>query len=287
MPRQAKAALLALVVCGLLLLVAFAARGGHPNGSGRVSQRAVPYALQDSLLTLIAVLYGIAIVVAIVLMFRHREKWREPESHWLRNLIAILVVMATVALVYALVARKPTPQQGERVHIGRLQERGEPLARPQNLPPRHAKFDWPLALSVVALIVIGGAVVFIRMRRPGPIAPVAETVEQELASAVETTIDDLQSEGDPRRAVIAAYASMERVLASHGLARRRSDAPLEYLARVLRRLNVRESAVRSLTELFEYAKFSQHEIGADMKEEAITALEHLRDDLRREEMLAA
>ena len=270
-----------------MLLVAFAARGGHPNGSGRVSQRTVPYALQDGLLTLIAVLYAIAIVVAVILMFRHRDKWREPQSHWLRNFIAVLVIMGTVAVMYGLIARKPPPQQGERVHIGRLKERGEPSARVRNLPPRHANFDWPLALSVIGLILVGGAILVVRLRRQELPESGEATVEHELASAVETTIDDLRLEGDARRAVIAAYANMERVLASHGLARRRSDAPLEYLARVLRQLHVRESAVRSLTELFEYAKFSPHEIDAAMKEEAIAALEHVRDDLRREDVLAA
>ena len=270
-----------------MLLVAFAARGGHPNGRGRVSQRTVPYALQDGLLTLIAVLYAIAIVVAVALMFRHRDKWQEPQSHWLRNFIAVLVIMGTAAILYAVVARKPPPQQGERVHIGRLQERGQGRPGVRNLPPRHAHFDWPLALSVIALIVVGGTILVVRMRRHERLEPVEATMEQELASAVETTIDDLRLEHDARRAVIAAYANMERVLASHGLARRRSDAPLEYLARVLRRLHVRESAVRSLTELFEYAKFSPHEIDAAMKERAITALENVRDDLRREEVLAA
>jgi hypothetical protein len=45
--------------------------------------------------------------------------------------------------------------------------------------------------------------------------------------------------------------------------------------------------VRSLTQLFEYAKFSAHEIDSGMKEQAIDALEDVRDDLRREEILAA
>jgi hypothetical protein len=35
-----------------------------------------------------------------------------------------------------------------------------------------------------------------------------------------------------------------------------------------------------LTSLFETAKFSQHDVGATMKEEAIGALETARDELR-------
>jgi len=77
------------------------------------------------------------------------------------------------------------------------------------------------------------------------------------------------------------------VLASHGLERRRAEVPHEYLARVLTELQVREGAVRALTELFEYAKFSPHEIDAAMKAEAIAALVAVRDDLQAEQELAA
>jgi hypothetical protein len=38
--------------------------------------------------------------------------------------------------------------------------------------------------------------------------------------------------------------------------------------------------VHGLTALFERARFSRHEIGLDMKEEAIAALEAIRDELR-------
>ena len=52
-------------------------------------------------------------------------------------------------------------------------------------------------------------------------------------------------------------------------------------------LRVRESAVVGLTRLFEYAKFSRHPVDDEMKEEAIDALIAIRDDLQREETVAA
>jgi len=77
------------------------------------------------------------------------------------------------------------------------------------------------------------------------------------------------------------------VLASHGLPRKREEVPYEYLARVLTALQVRESAVRTLTELFEYAKFSPHEIDPAMKEHAIESLVAVREDLQVTRELAA
>jgi hypothetical protein len=128
---------------------------------------------------------------------------------------------------------------------------------------------------------------YVRSRRR--LAPLWEErgLEADMVSAIETTIDDLRNERDARRAVIGAYALMERTLARHGLARDRSEAPLEYLAKILRGLHVRETAVVSLTRLFEYAKFSGHEVGPVMKEDAIEALIAIRDDLQREEARAA
>ncbi len=125
------------------------------------------------------------------------------------------------------------------------------------------------------------------MAAAAPLEPVGASLEEDIVATLETTIEDLRGERDPRRAVIAAYAQMERTLARHGYSRARSEAPFEYLARILRDLDVRDEAVRMLTGLFEYAKFSPHEIDGAMKEDAIDALLAIRDDLRREEALAA
>jgi hypothetical protein len=155
------------------------------------------------------------------------------------------------------------------------------------LPARHAHFQWPLALGLGALVLLGGVWVVVRRDRgPEPATPEG-SVEEELARAIGSTIDDLRGERDARRAVIAAYANMERILGSHGLARGRAEVPFEYLARVLRVLQVSETSIRSLTELFEYAKFSPHEIDETMKEQAIESLVAVKEDLQLRQDLAA
>jgi hypothetical protein len=84
---------------------------------------------------------------------------------------------------------------------------------------------------------------------------------------------------DPRAAVLAAYARMETALASVGLARRPSDAPREYLARLETGLGGGQAPAARLTELFERARFSPHPVGEDTRSEAIGALEALRSEL--------
>jgi hypothetical protein len=73
---------------------------------------------------------------------------------------------------------------------------------------------------------------------------------------------------------------MENTFARHGVGRRASETPLEYLRRALLALTAERGAVAQLTDLFEEAKFSRHDIGSDMKRDAIDALRTIRDDLQ-------
>ena len=107
-----------------------------------------------------------------------------------------------------------------------------------------------------------------------------ELLAEQLAVVLDETLDDLRAEEDPRRAIIRAYARLERVLATNGVPRAPAETPDEYLPRVLHELELEPAAVERLTALFTRAKFSQHDVDAAMKEEAIGALEQVRDELR-------
>jgi hypothetical protein len=286
-----RAGAVALLIVGLLALVTLGASGGRPTRHGHFAARPVPDGLQDSWITLLIIAYGLAIVGVLFMMFRRRHHWQDPDSHWLRNYCAVLVFMTVITGIgsWAIThghlrvrSQKLFGQQAQQ-HPGGLQS---PAGRPVHARPAH--FQWPLALAVGGFVLLGGTWIFLRRNRWRGIGITEpEGVEEELARAIGSTIDDLRGERDARRAVIAAYANMERILASHGLARGRSEVPYEYLARVLQLLQVRESAVRSLTELFEYAKFSRHEIDHAMKERAIESLITVREDLQVPRELAA
>jgi hypothetical protein len=129
--------------------------------------------------------------------------------------------------------------------------------------------------------VIGLVVGFLWLRRAEATRSRSpEEIAEELSHVLDDSLEDLRAEPDPRRAVIAAYARMERALAWFGLPRRAFEAPLEYLSRVLVELRASAESVRRLTSLFERAKFSTHEIGPTLKEDAIDALVTVRDELR-------
>jgi hypothetical protein len=284
-----RTAALALLIVGFLAVVALAATGGRATGHGEVAARRVPNTLQDSWVTLLTITYAVVIVAVLFTLFRRRRRFEDPQSRWLQNYCIILAFMAVFTAVgYFVIThghfreriRKQAAQQG--------QTRVRPLQPIKALPARHAHFQWPIVFGLGTLVLLAGTWVIIRRNlRPQPGPAGAETVEEELARAIGSTIDELRAERDARRAVIASYASMERILGSHGLARRRAEVPYEYLARVLPALRVSESAVRALTELFEYAKFSPHEIDPAMKERAIDSLLMVQHDLQSSEELAA
>jgi hypothetical protein len=148
---------------------------------------------------------------------------------------------------------------------------------------RSVSFQWPVLFLFAAL---GLALVawYVMRRRRVPYAPFQIPADDTalaavVAESIGDAIDDLKAEPDARRAVIAAYARMESVLARHGLRRTPSETPLEYLRRLLLGLTARGDAVEALTRLFEEAKFSGHQIDQGMKRDAIAALVSIRDDL--------
>ena len=91
----------------------------------------------------------------------------------------------------------------------------------------------------------------------------------------------MTADPDLRRAIIAAYSRMERALAGSGMPRHPAEAPFEYIERALSDLDTSAGSAKRLTGLFEWAKFSQHEPGPQMRDEAIDALVDVRDELRR------
>ena len=95
-----------------------------------------------------------------------------------------------------------------------------------------------------------------------------------MLEAFDESLDDLRAERDVRRAIIACYARMERALARTGAARRASETPFEFLARVLE--HIARAPGRALTDLFERAKFSTEPLGDADKQQALAALEALR-----------
>src|SRR5262249_45643906 len=72
------------------------------------------------------------------------------------------------------------------------------------------------------------------------------------------SIAALESERDPRRAILRAYSRMEHAFSDVEVVRARDETASEFLVRAMRRLRVGADAAAALTERFEEARFSTH-----------------------------
>jgi len=279
--RSARLAVVGGALFTLLVVVSFATRSGF----GSRSANAAPSLgflnwLFSVMLMLGAVLLVAAFYVYFFLVRNPQPRMRKSFGSRVAQGLAFVALMLFVAAAIVYVRRHSA---AFRLKLGQLGVAGNrPAHHAVGGPSRSVSFEWPVLLAFVALLLVTW---FLVRRRRGPSAslpaPADDTALAEVvAVSIGDAIEDLEAEPDARRAVIAAYARMEGVLARHGLRRTPSETPLEYLRRVLLGLTARGDAVQALTGLFEEAKFSGHRIDAGKKRDAIGALRTIRDDLR-------
>ena len=281
--RSVRLALVAVAVLALLAIVAFASRSGlgHSN-QAKPTPGYVNYAF-----TAFLILFVLAIPVAAwAFLMQAREggfQRKSLKARLFQNFLTV-VFFLLIAVIVVYIKRHHGHIFGN--NNSALEKAGDTLKNaqaPQQATKYAPHFEWLVFWIAVAGATVMAAAYLItryrrKRRRPAPLE--LPTVTEDLAASMSDSIDDLEAETDARAAVIAAYARMEGVLARHGLRRQPSEAPLEYLRRILLGITARADAVTRLTGLFEQAKFSLHDIDASMKDDAIGALREIRDDLR-------
>jgi len=292
----------------VLLATVAAGSRARLGGSGTLPAAGLlPAAVQAALnVTLPPMLLGgvvlLALIAAALKPIRRRKRdpdeaeWviEEPPTPWWVKLVLVLLPLLLLGggwlAVFVLTARhhggpQPVQPPPSAFDPSRLPGPGSSGAEPARQPAASG-LAWVVTGAVAAAGLLAvGVVTAVRGRRrrrrwpsgeaPRPASAVA--VAAVLAGAVE----DLRREPDPRRAVVAAYACMERTLGPYGLGRRSAEAPLEYLRRILGELRASPGpeAARDLTDLYQRAKFSPHVVDERMRTAAIGALERIRAGL--------
>lgn len=143
-----------------------------------------------------------------------------------------------------------------------------------------------LVLGVIVLIVAVVAVPqtrqYLERRREARVARrrSSDTVPAGLTGALSRASNDLDLGGDPRTVILSLYAAMLRELqpmvADLGV-----STPEEIRTNHLLRLGVRPEAARTLTRLFEEARYSPHPMGAAESARAKVAVRETIEDLTR------
>jgi len=268
-------------VTALLVVAGLASHGRPLSGGGGAGPTATFF---DYVATTLGILCVIMLGVLVWALFSEKTKGTPVRrSNW--NLLSYLVTLAGAALLASLLLhtgfeqrlRKAAAEYAKRQATAQAQA-GQPTGK--NV--RNARIRWD-EIAVVVVLLGGTAVVLLASRRtkraprPWRFGRRGEAV----SLALDESLDDLRDDPDLRRAIVAAYARMERALESIGLGRHPSEAPFEYIGRALTSLETSAEAAERLTTLFEWAKFSHHEPEPRMRDEAIDALIAVRDELRR------
>ena len=284
--NRAKAAIAALALGGAVVVVAIAARAPLSR-STPVDARA----LQAPTTAVFTLITGIGIVmlgaVAMLVWSGRRRKDDPPEHepaaievHWIWKVLATLLPFALgAALVAAAVTGSGRVQNtrgvGGAFGAGRP---GQLAGRPSDGPTGFVVPSWlPWTLLGIAAVAVAAGIVVLWLRRPRPAVAPAEA--SATRAAVDAAIGALHDEADARRAVIAAYGAMQRTLGEHGVVRSPTEAPREYLQRVLVASEANEREATTLTGLFEEARYSTHPIPERLREVALAALRSLRGRL--------
>ncbi|HLQ62343.1 MAG TPA: DUF4129 domain-containing protein [Candidatus Acidoferrales bacterium] len=279
MSRHLRVTVTAAAFITLLLVVALASRT-HVFGQSPPLPAGLSRVVLDTLLYL-ALALDLLVLALIVWAFtaeRQGELPPLPRRSLLAYVISPLAVAAllgSLVLLRARLARGGLP--GQPGPGGLLGLPSPPAGLIRGAAGGPGGFDW-IALGLV-LVLLGAvaAIAWLQLRSPRRALRARPRAQEQAKRTLDLALQELEREPDPRRAVIAAYARMERVLAWHDLPRRHFEAPLEYLARVLGFLGAGGSDLTRLTDLFQRAKFSRHEITSGDKAAAIESLKAVRE----------
>jgi hypothetical protein len=279
---------LSLGMIAFLALVAAVSRAHHTPGS-RAGVHSPPSGVGDYVFTIFFIVLVAAALFVLYIWFSERDliiearRGRKKSRGTYRALIMIFLLLGIVPVLrnrFHILQHAGRGESPAKIHNGRPQKTKKPPTGPGNTA-NAPKFEYlPIALATAAGIAVLGFIGVRSVRRSrGELVP-QYILEREFESLLDDTLDDLYATKDPRAAIIAAYARMEKLFAARGFAREPAETSMEYLGRCVGELRASGAALGRLTGLFQRAKFSTHEVDATMRNEAIVALTQVRDELR-------
>jgi Domain of unknown function (DUF4129) len=235
----------------------------------------------------LAVAGGVVLVVALLLIWV--EIPRAPAgdeldelggSLWTASKTTAVVLLALAVFCIAalpLLARPSVPSENRMD--------AQPSA--SAVPPRSERskaapslnLGWLLLPIAVTFAILTPAAVLIRRRLHSQGQEADAEEPGALGRAVRASIAALESERDPRTAILRAYARMEQSFRRVEVVRARDETASEFLGRTMRQLPVSAGAATELTEQFEEARFSTHRLTEADREQALASLHRVEREL--------
>ena len=117
---------------------------------------------------------------------------------------------------------------------------------------------------------------------PEPTEAKPAPAREEVLAAVDAGLSELDdSDADPRRAVIACWVRLEQAAAAAGTPRAPGDTSTDLVGRLLTEHQVSAPVLYPLADVYRLARYATHTVDATMRDQARSALGHLRAELAR------
>lgn len=302
-----------IAVIALMILAAWSLRGYVPGAAERSVERGPPQNNPAALAAVVAMLTAAVAIIGFAIIVRLRDRRPRPPSAralprspgamgrptWRFSVIALAAITAWLLLIVVLSrVTGPEPIQPP--------PGADPAAPGATSPPARlpdeadgdsggsggsgvVEYLVPPMLVLMGLVMLGTAIAARRQRRGAQpdagadeyVAAAAPKATNSLVRAAEiglAEIGDLSRE--PREAIIACYAAMERELTRvPGAVPQDCDTPTEVLARAVDRHALPAHSATELVELFEEARFSPHVMTEEHRDAAVRVLHRVLAEL--------
>jgi Domain of unknown function (DUF4129) len=273
-------------VAAVAILLALTAAGLRSRGTfSHAPDRALAGASGAVVATVLTVTEGVALVafVLVLAMARPRRKPKADDEPprlpfpWWAKTLAVLAAVAVMVTPFAvLLTRKTRPRTtAPQARAGVLAGGG---ATPPRLPAHGP--SWPLlAGMLIALALLLTLTVWSRRTRRRATGPPRDHARLALGQSLAAGRAALAGPRDPRAAIIACYAAMERGFAAAGSAPAAADTPAEVLARATGAGLVRSGSAARMAGLFRRARYSFEPMTSADSAAAASALDQMQADL--------
>jgi Domain of unknown function (DUF4129) len=234
---------------------------------------------------------GVVLVVALLLIWveiprapppkRHRRRPAGDElggSLWTASKTTAVVLLALAVFCIAALPLLARPPSEDRMGAQPPASVGPPPSEGPKAAPS-LNLGWLLLPIAVTFAILTPAAVLIRRRLHSQRQKGDAEEPGALGRAVRASIAALESERDPRTAILRAYARMEQSFRRVEVVRARDETASEFLGRTMRQLPVSAGAATELTERFEEARFSTHRLTEADREQALASLHRVEREL--------
>jgi len=210
-------------------------------------------------------LFGIVAIAIIGGLIYRRILLKEALS----GLIAFLAALASFGLVYIL---------ADRISFFFYSQGSWKPTNPGSAPPYSQNILALVSISILMGILFALFIARVYRRRE----EVEEKRKISVAESVDRAIYKVKIGKDVRGAILAAYKEMENLMRSRGVEDKDYYTPREFREFALGTLNISQEPLDTLTNLFEIARYSKHEMNETHRKMALSALEEIRNETGRE-----